>query len=131
MSTNRLSPQQRAARDTMFSDVAHLSSGQGANGGWGFGMSVRAFRCDCAPVGQFRWFGGTGTTVYADPVDRLTGVLLTQVGLSTADSPRAMSDFWTTLYQAIGAERLRPRQPVGAEEARSPGPVPEGLISPA
>ncbi|MFJ7990053.1 serine hydrolase domain-containing protein [Streptomyces sp. NPDC096351] len=101
MTTNRLSPQQQAARDTMFGNVAHLSSGQGANGGWGFGMSVRTYRGDYAPVGQFGWFGGTGTTVYADPVNRLTGVLLTQVGLSTADSPRAMSDFWTTLYQAV------------------------------
>jgi CubicO group peptidase (beta-lactamase class C family) len=101
MTTNRLSPEQRAARDAMFSNVAHLSSGQGATGGWGFGMAVRTHRGDYAPIGQFGWFGGTGTTAYADRSNQLTGVLLTQVGLSTPDSPRAMSDFWTTLYQAI------------------------------
>ncbi|WP_407915006.1 serine hydrolase domain-containing protein [Kitasatospora sp. NE20-6] len=101
MTTNRLSPGQRAARDAMFGNIAHLSSGQGSSGGWGFGMAVRTHRGDYAPVGQFGWFGGTGTTAYADRTNGLTGVLLTQVGLSTPDSPRAMNDFWTTLYQAV------------------------------
>ncbi|MCX5410025.1 beta-lactamase family protein (plasmid) [Streptomyces sp. NBC_00335] len=101
MTTNRLSPGQLAAREAMFSHVAHLSCGQGSQGGWGFGMAVRTHRGDHAPAGQFGWFGGTGTSVYADRTNELTGVLLTQVGLSTPDSPRAMSDFWTTLYQAI------------------------------
>ena len=101
MTTNRLSPEQMAARDAMFSTVAHLSSGQGSTGGWGFGMGVRTNRGDYAPIGQFGWFGGSGTTAYADRTNQLTGVLLTQVGLSTPDSPRAMNDFWTTLYQAI------------------------------
>ena len=101
MTTNRLSPEQLAARDAMFSNVAHLSSGQGSSAGWGFGMAVRTYRGDYAPIGQFGWFGGTGTTAYADRTNQLTGVLLTQVGLSTPDSPRAMTDFWTTLYQAI------------------------------
>lgn len=101
MTTNRLSPVQQAARDTMFSSVAHLSCGQGTSGGWGFGMAVRTARSDYAPIGQFGWFGGTGTTAYADPANQLTGILLTQVGLSTPDSPRAMNDFWTTLYQAL------------------------------
>ncbi|MFE5296337.1 hypothetical protein [Streptomyces sp. NPDC056632] len=101
MTTNRLSPEQMKARGAMFDGVAHLSSGQGATGGWGFGMSVGTGRDDYAPVGRFGWFGGTGTTAYADPTHQLTGILLTQVGLSTPDSPRAMADFWTTLYQAL------------------------------
>ncbi|MGW1248358.1 serine hydrolase domain-containing protein [Streptomyces sp. NPDC002535] len=101
MTTNRLSPRQQTARDTMFNGVAHLSCGQGTSGGWGFGMAVRTARSDYAPIGQYGWFGGTGTTAYADPANQLTGILLTQVGLSTPDSPRAMNDFWTTLYQAI------------------------------
>ncbi|MFD7322029.1 hypothetical protein ACFV9D_13255 [Streptomyces sp. NPDC059875] len=45
--------------------------------------------------------GGTGTTAYADPDNQLTGILLTQVGMSTADSPRLIHDFWATLHQAI------------------------------
>ncbi|WP_411757731.1 hypothetical protein [Streptomyces venezuelae] len=101
MTTNRLTPGQLAARDAMFGTVAHLSSGQGSSGGWGFGMAVRTYRGDYAPAGRFGWFGGTGTTAYADRTNRLTGVLLTQVGLSTPDSPRVMNDFWTTLYQAV------------------------------
>lgn len=53
------------------------------------------------PVGQFGRDGGAGTTVYADPRNRLAGILLTQTGRSTPDSARAINGFWTTLYQAI------------------------------
>ncbi|MFE9821251.1 serine hydrolase domain-containing protein [Streptomyces sp. NPDC005791] len=101
MTTNRLSAAQLAARENMFSHAAHLSSGQGVSGGWGFGMAVRTSRSDYTPIGQFGWFGGSGTTAHADRTNQLSGILLTQVGLSTPDSPRAMNDFWTTLYQAI------------------------------
>ncbi|MFJ7209162.1 serine hydrolase domain-containing protein [Streptomyces sp. NPDC098789] len=101
MTTNRLSPHQLAAREGMFGNVAHLSCGQGSAGGWGFGMAVRTRRDDYAPVGQFGWFGGTGTAAHADRTHGITGVLLTQVGLSTPDSPRVMNDFWTTLHQAV------------------------------
>ncbi|WP_214414211.1 serine hydrolase domain-containing protein [Sphaerisporangium fuscum] len=101
MTTNRLTPEQQAARDAMYRNIVHMSSGQGLQGGWGFGMAVRTHRGDYASVGQFGWDGGTGTTVYADPDKRLTGILLTQVGMSTPDSMRLINDFWTTLYQAI------------------------------
>ena len=75
--------------------------GQGQHGGWGFGMAVRTYRGDYAPIGQFGWDGGSGTTTYADPDNQLIGILLTQVGMSTPDSARLIHDFWTTLYQAI------------------------------
>ncbi len=101
MTTNRLTSGQQAARDAMYRNVAHMTVGQGLHGGWGFGMAVRTHRGGYAPVGQFGWDGGTGTTAYADPVHGLTGVLLTQVGMSTPDSPRLLHDFWTTLYQAV------------------------------
>ncbi|MFD9479670.1 serine hydrolase domain-containing protein [Streptomyces nojiriensis] len=101
MTTNRLTSGQQAARDTMYRNVAHKTVGQGLHGGWGFGMAVRTHGGGYAPVGQFGWDGGTGTTAHADPVHGLTGVLLTQVGMSTADSPRLLHDFWTTLYQAV------------------------------
>jgi CubicO group peptidase (beta-lactamase class C family) len=81
--------------------VVHLSHGQGQHGGWGFGMAVRTYRGDYAPIGQFGWDGGAGTTTYADPENGLVGILLTQTGMSTPDSARAMDDFWTVLYQAI------------------------------
>ncbi|MGW6414706.1 hypothetical protein [Streptomyces sp. NPDC055055] len=101
MSTDRLSPMQLAAREEVFGSVAPLSSGQGASAGWGFGMAVRTHRGDYAPIGQFGWFGGTGTTACADRTHQVTGVLLTQVGPSTPDPPRAMNDFCTTPYQAV------------------------------
>ncbi|MFF1776725.1 serine hydrolase domain-containing protein [Streptomyces virginiae] len=101
MTTNRLTPGQQAARDDMYGKIAHMAVGQGLHGGWGFGMAVRTHRGGYAPVGQFGWDGGTGTTAYADPDNRLTGVLLTQVGMSTPDSPRLVHDFWTTVYQAV------------------------------
>ncbi|MFC7646313.1 serine hydrolase [Streptosporangium lutulentum] len=101
MTTNRLTPEQQAAREAWARSVVHLSYGQGQHGGWGFGMAVRTYRGDYAPVGQFGWDGGSGTSTYADPVNGLTGILITQVGMSTPDSARVIHDFWTTLYQAI------------------------------
>ncbi|MDP9868538.1 MULTISPECIES: serine hydrolase domain-containing protein [Streptosporangium] len=101
MTTNRLTPGQQAARDAMYRNIAHITVGQGQHGGWGFGMAVRTHRGDYAPIGQFGWDGGSGTSAYADPDNQLTGILLTQVGMSTLDSPRLIHDFWATLYQAI------------------------------
>ncbi|MEU8151460.1 serine hydrolase domain-containing protein [Nonomuraea sp. NPDC048901] len=101
MTTNSLTPEQNAARTAMARANVHVGFGQGQHGGWGFGMAVRTYRGDYAPIGQFGWDGGTGTATYADPDNQLTGILLTQVGMSTPDSARLIHDFWTTLYQAI------------------------------
>lgn len=101
MTTNRLTPEQNAARDALAKNNVHISFGQGQQGGWGFGMAVRQYRGDYAPIGQFGWDGGTGTSAYADPANQLTGVLLTQVGLSTPDPAWLIHDFWTTVYQAL------------------------------
>ncbi|MBB4919826.1 serine hydrolase domain-containing protein [Streptosporangium saharense] len=101
MTTNRLTPTQQDARNAMASANVHVSYGQGQHGGWGLGMAVRTYRGDYAPVGQFGWDGGTGTTTYADPDNQVVGILLTQVGMSRPDSARLIHDFWTTLYQAI------------------------------
>ncbi|MEU7896292.1 serine hydrolase domain-containing protein [Nonomuraea sp. NPDC049152] len=101
MTTDCLTPEQAAARNDLARNSVQVSFGQGQQGGWGFGMAVRTYRGDYAPLGQFGWDGGTGTTVYADPANQLTGVLLTQVGLSVPAPARLIHDFWTTLYQAI------------------------------
>jgi CubicO group peptidase (beta-lactamase class C family) len=103
MTTNRLTPEQQAARDAMARDNVHVSFGQGQHGGWGFGMAVRTYRGDYASVGQFGWDGGSGASTYADPGNQLIGILLTQLGASVPDPVRLMHDFWTTLYQAIDA----------------------------
>ena len=101
MTTNRLTPEQQAAREALARDNVHISFGQGQHGGWGFGMAVRTYRGDYASIGQFGWDGGSGTSTYADPVTGITGILLTQVGASVPDGIQLMHDFWTTLYQAI------------------------------
>lgn len=101
MTTNRLTPEQQAARNAMATGSVHISHGQGQHGGWGFGMAVRTYRGDYAPIGQFGWDGGSGTATYADPANRLTGILLTQLGASVPDPMRLIHDFWTTLYQAV------------------------------
>ncbi|MFB6888067.1 serine hydrolase domain-containing protein [Kitasatospora sp. NPDC056327] len=103
MTTNRLTPGQTAAREALARDAVHLSHGQGQHGGWGFGMAVRTYRGDYAPVGQFGWDGGSGTSTYADPEYGLTGVLLTQVGMSAPNAAHLIHDFWTTVYQAVDA----------------------------
>ncbi|MFF5931345.1 serine hydrolase domain-containing protein [Streptomyces hydrogenans] len=101
MTTNRLSPEQQAARHKLATDNVHVSFGQGQHGGWGFGMAVRTYRGDYAPVGQFGWDGGSGTSTYADPVNGITGILLTQTGTSVPAPAHLFHDFWTTLYQAL------------------------------
>ncbi|MEV4833373.1 serine hydrolase domain-containing protein [Nonomuraea sp. NPDC049486] len=101
MTTNRLTSEQNAARTTLAVNNVHISFGQGQQGGWGYGMAVRTYRGDYAPIGQFGWDGGAGTSAYADPVNQLTGLLLTQVGYSVPNPAHLMNDFWTTLYQAI------------------------------
>jgi CubicO group peptidase (beta-lactamase class C family) len=101
MTTNRLTPEQNAVRNAMATNNVHVSFGQGQHGGWGMGMAVRTYRGDYAPIGQFGWDGGSGTTTYADPANQLTGILLTQVGMSIPDPARLIHDFWTTVYQAI------------------------------
>ncbi|MER6304093.1 serine hydrolase domain-containing protein [Kitasatospora sp. NPDC001539] len=101
MTTNRLTPEQTAARTALARDNVHLSHGQGQHGGWGFGMAVRTYRGDYAPVGQFGWDGGSGTSTYADPRNGLVGMVLTQTGMSVPNAARLIHDFWTTVYQAI------------------------------
>ena len=101
MTTNRLTPAQQAARNTLATENVHISYGQGQHGGWGFGMAVRTYQGDYAPIGQFGWDGGSGASTYADPANQLVGILLTQVGASVPDPVHLMHDFWTTLYQAI------------------------------
>ncbi|WP_433445104.1 hypothetical protein [Nonomuraea sp. CA-141351] len=101
MTGNLLTPEQTAALQAWARGVVHLSHGQERHGGWGFGMAVRTYRGDFAPTGQFGCDGGAGTTTYGDPDNQFVGILLTQTGMSTPDSGRAIHDSWTILYQAI------------------------------
>ncbi|TDW19538.1 serine hydrolase domain-containing protein [Kribbella kalugense] len=101
MTSNSLTPEVLAARETLARDNVHISFGQGQQGGWGFGMAVRTYRGDYAPIGQFGWDGGAGTSTYADPVNRVVGIVLTQVGTTVPSAIQLANDFWTTLYQSL------------------------------
>ncbi len=69
--------------------------------GWGFGLSIATKRTDLAGgPGRFGWDGGSGTSWYYDPVEELTGILLTQRQTFPPRSP-VWQDFWTSAYAAI------------------------------
>jgi CubicO group peptidase (beta-lactamase class C family) len=94
MTMDHLTPAQKSEKDRFPEYFGH-------HGGWGFVMAVRTHRRDYASVGQFGWSGGLGTTTYADPAERLTGILLTQAALDTPTSQRPFDDFWTLSYQTL------------------------------
>jgi CubicO group peptidase (beta-lactamase class C family) len=70
--------------------------------GWGFGVAVVTRRVDpAAPVGQYGWDGGLGTSFRADPREDLIGILMTQQAWKSPRPPAVCVDFWTSVYQAI------------------------------
>jgi CubicO group peptidase (beta-lactamase class C family) len=93
---DHLTPGQRADKERFVRLLGYFDQG-----GFGFGMGVRTYRRDFAPVGQFGWDGGLGTSAYADPAEGLTGILLTQTAMDTPHTARLVQDFWTSAYQAI------------------------------
>ena len=68
MTTNRLTTDQIA------------SAGQILGGsGWGLGMAVTVERDEISGPGRYGWSGGSGTTWFNDPAERLIGIAFTQV----------------------------------------------------
>jgi predicted dithiol-disulfide oxidoreductase (DUF899 family)/CubicO group peptidase (beta-lactamase class C family) len=92
MTTNQLTANQHAGSEIFL----------GGNRGWGFGMSV-FMRHDgpTAIPGTYGWDGGLGTCWRADPQNRLTGILLTQLAWTSPVPPAVTQDFWTSVYQSI------------------------------
>jgi CubicO group peptidase (beta-lactamase class C family) len=92
ITTDQLSPEQKAGSELFFNDVR----------GWGFGLSVFSRRDHLYNVpGRYGWEGGYGTSWYSDPKEELTGILLTQRLMDSPQPPAVMADFWTSAYQAI------------------------------
>jgi CubicO group peptidase (beta-lactamase class C family) len=92
MTTDQLTAEQRAANTLFFGD----------GGGWGMGLHVTGRRDDLAGTpGRFGWNGGTGTTMYMDQAEDLTGILLTQRYMTSPQPPAVFRDFWTCAYAAI------------------------------
>ena len=74
--------------------------------GWGLTMSVPAAGADLSqvPAGQPRgygWEGGSGTAWRNDPDTGLTGILLTQVTMTSPEQTGVAQDFWSAAYAAI------------------------------
>jgi CubicO group peptidase (beta-lactamase class C family) len=94
MTTDQLTPEQKS--------VTGLVPGFWNSRGWGFGVSVVTRRTEMsAPVGQYGWDGGLGTSWRVDPSEQMCGILLTQRSWTSPVPPDVCVDFWTTAYQAI------------------------------
>jgi CubicO group peptidase (beta-lactamase class C family) len=94
MTTDQLTAEQKA--------VSGLVPGYFDSHGWGFGVSVVTKRVDlAAPVEQYGWDGGLGTSWRSDPGEEMTIILLTQRAWTSPVPPPVCLDFWTSAYQAI------------------------------
>lgn len=92
MTSDHLTPEQRAGADMFFGD--HSS--------WGFGMGVATRREGLSTTpGRFGWDGGLGTSAYTDPHEEMIGILMTQRLMDSPEPPRTFVDFWTSAYAAI------------------------------
>jgi CubicO group peptidase (beta-lactamase class C family) len=92
MTTDQITSEQKTGSGIFFGD----------NRGWGMGMSVFGKRDDlCNTPDRFGWDGGYGTSWYSDPREQLTGILLTQRMMDSPQPPSVLTDFWTSVYQAI------------------------------
>lgn len=92
MTADQLAAEQKLGSEIFFGD----------HRGWGFGMSVFGKRDDlCHTPGRFGWDGGYGTSWYSDPREQITGILLTQRMMDSPQPPPVLTDFWTSVYQAI------------------------------
>lgn len=95
ITTDQLTPEQKA--------TSGLTEDFFESHGWGFGLSMVTRRTQLAgSIGMYGWDGGLGTSWRADPVENLTGILLTQSMWTSPSGPDVFLDFWTLLYQSIG-----------------------------
>lgn len=93
LTANQLTDAQRAATRWM--------PGYFDDWGWGLGLAVRTRRTGPESPGQYGWDGGMGTTWYADPQERLTGVQLTNVNWTQPVQPAVCRDFWAAAYRSL------------------------------
>jgi CubicO group peptidase (beta-lactamase class C family) len=93
MTTDHLTPEQRAASDS----VPVFLGGRG----WGFGLStIPGDDAAAATPGRYGWEGGLGTSWSSDPAEDMVGILMTQ-RLASPESPRIDLDFWASVYGEI------------------------------
>jgi CubicO group peptidase (beta-lactamase class C family) len=92
MTSDQLTPQQRAASEIFFGDYSS----------WGLGIAVDIQRREIFHTpGRYGWTGGLGTTAYIDPPEGMIGILFTQRMMDSPEPPKVFSDFWTLAYEAM------------------------------
>jgi CubicO group peptidase (beta-lactamase class C family) len=92
MTTDQLTAEQKAGTELFF----------GESRSWGMGLAVTTKRDELwGTPGRYGWDGGFGTTAFADPVEDMVGILLTQRAMESPVPPRINTDFFTTAYAAI------------------------------
>lgn len=68
--------------------------------GWGLGQAIVT---NGEGAGRFGWDGGYGTSGYADAVNDLVGVMLTQRMMTSPEPTPFYLDFWKYAYRALPA----------------------------
>lgn len=67
--------------------------------GWGLGVGIdTTARFARSHPGRFGWDGGTGTSLWVDPVSGVGGVLLTRQGMGTPEPPEYLGAFWSAVH---------------------------------
>ena len=66
---------------------------------WGLGVGLDLdARYSGSHAGRFGWDGGTGTSLWVDPVSGVGGVLLTRQGMGTPEPPEYLEAFWSAVH---------------------------------
>lgn len=90
MTTNHLTPEQRAASDSV---PVFLE-----DRGWGFGVSIYPGGNGTAASSRYGWDGGLGTSWSSDLATDRVAIVMTQ---RLPPSPELLSDLWTLVYGEI------------------------------
>src|SRR5262249_53611391 len=90
MTTDALTPANKS--------FGSLERGYFDHHGWGFGMAVVTARDDLHMIpGTYGWDGGLGSSWYADPTTKTTGILLTSRAWTSPSAPQMFRDFWRSV----------------------------------
>ncbi len=66
---------------------------------WGLGVGIDLdARHPGSHPGRFGWDGGTGTSLWVDPVSGVGGVLLTRQGMGSPEPPEHLDAFWDAVH---------------------------------
>lgn len=68
--------------------------------GWGLGMAVSTASSTISRAGRFGWWGGTGTSFFADPSTNRVAVLMTQRMMTAPDDLSMSSEFQRQIFRS-------------------------------